>query len=192
MATVQPFQPSTSLRLLAMWLCLMGSGPTAFGQNESPIFDLARAGDVGGMEDLLRVKPQAATLRDANGYSPLILAAYHGCDSTVKVLTAYGDVNYVSSYGTALMGAAVKGHEEIAACLLQADADPNLADADGNTPLIYAAMFEHEAIVRLLLAHKADPKQKNKKGFSAVDYANRQKNTPLIILFDHHLQKSNE
>lgn len=191
MAAIRSFRISHLLRFAAVCL-LVGTVHMAVGQSGSPIFDLAREGDVEALENLLRAEPQAATLRDANGYSALILAAYHGHEAAVARLTAFDDVNYVSSYGTALMGAAVKGHTEIAALLLEADADPNLADADGNTPLIYAAMFEHEALARLLLAQRADPSQKNKKGFSAVDYAERQSNTTLTILFDSHLQKPNE
>jgi len=171
------------------WLLL---AVAAHSQSNSKIFDLAREGKAAALDSLLRASPEEAQLRDANGNSALILAAYHGQTDAVAILAPLDDVNYVCSYGTALMGASVKGHTEIARLLLDHQANPNLGDFDGNTPLIYATMFEHTAMAKLLLANDANPLAKNKKGFSAVDYAERQRNTTLSILFDTHLITRNE
>ncbi len=52
--------------------------------------------------------------------------------------------------------------------LLQKGADPNFADKDGDTPLMYAAMNGHREIVKLLIKNKADVNAKNKSGRTAL------------------------
>lgn len=54
---------------------------------------------------------------------------------------------------TALLHACGAGHREIAACLLDAGADPALAAHNGMTPLAAAAAARREALVALLLEH---------------------------------------
>lgn len=52
---------------------------------------------------------------------------------------------------TAIHFAAMKGHQEIVRCLLEAGADKDRADIHGNTPMRSAAMNGNEEILRLLL-----------------------------------------
>ena len=54
---------------------------------------------------------------------------------------------------TALLHACGAGHREIAACLLEASADPTLAARSGVTPLAAAVAARREALVALLLQH---------------------------------------
>jgi hypothetical protein len=73
---------------------------------------------------------------------------------------------------TALHAAAVHGRPEAVRLLLDAGADPSLANGDGATPLIQAAGTGHPEVVRLLLARGAavdavDPGN----GFAAFHYA---------------------
>ena len=55
--------------------------------------------------------------------------------------------------------------------LLNADADPNLADNGGITPLMVASHYGDTKIVRKLLEHGAKRDLKDKEGRTAVDYA---------------------
>lgn len=148
------------------------------------VFDAAREGNVPVLENLLKVSPTAADSTE-EGSTPLLLASYYGHLEAVAFLAPRtADVDRLSSYGTALMGAAVKGHAEIIRILLNHGADPAAADRENNTALTFAAMFQHEDAARVLVEHGADPTVKNQKGFSPADYAAVHKNTVLTILFD--------
>lgn len=58
---------------------------------------------------------------------------------------------------TALHNAAVQGHERIALQLLDAGADVNALDWQGNTPVALAAFAAQPKLVKLLLSRNADP-----------------------------------
>ena len=74
------------------------------------------------------------------------------------LLTTAIDVNHVNRLGwTALLEAILLGdggvaHTEIVRLLLANKADPNLADAQGVTPLAHATQRGQRAIVQLLRA----------------------------------------
>ena len=92
------------------------------------------------------------------GYSPLLFAARVGDLASAKLLVDAGaDVNDAPPYGTsATVVAAHSGHGDVAAYLLEQDADPNSADA-GYTALHAAVLHKDAALVRALLDHGADP-----------------------------------
>lgn len=73
-------------------------------------------------------------------YTPLLFAARGGDLDAVRMLLAAGaDVNEAASDGSSvLLVATVRGHDELAAFLLDHGADPN-ADAAGYTPLHWVA-----------------------------------------------------
>ncbi|KAG5626379.1 hypothetical protein H5410_011597 [Solanum commersonii] len=95
--------------------------------------------------------------------TPLMWAAGLGQEDAVKVLlehhaNAGANVNVktgeATRYGetTPLLIAAHNGNAEIVNCLLQAGADPNAADEDGNKPIHVAATRGNRAAVEALLA----------------------------------------
>ncbi|MHB1059499.1 MAG: ankyrin repeat domain-containing protein [Rhodanobacter sp.] len=61
---------------------------------------------------------------------------------------------------SALLRACGAGHREIAACLLDAGADPTLAASSGVTPLAAAVAARREALVGLLLQHEVAADQR--------------------------------
>lgn len=72
---------------------------------------------------------------------------------------------------TALWWTASNGNWELTRDLLQAGADPDIADADGYTPLIVAAQEGHDECVRVLLAFGADASHQMKDGDTALEKA---------------------
>ena len=90
-------------------------------------------------------------------------------------------------YGqTALMWAAIEGHDTVIPLLLEADAQIDAQNITGRTPLILASYYGKEAAVRELLKGNPNLDLKNKYGKTALDYA-REKNHPSIVklLVDH-------
>ena len=165
--------------------CVAFSAKSVIAQSASDPFELARTGSTNELASLIEARPALADTTNPDGYTLLILAAYHGHVETAALLAgAVKDIDQGSDYGTALMGAVVKGETAVAEVLLDHGANPDARDAQDNTPLTFAAMFQNEEMARLLMKRKADPTIKNNKGFSAADYAKVHKNTALTILFN--------
>ncbi|CEH12692.1 FOG: Ankyrin repeat [Ceraceosorus bombacis] len=72
---------------------------------------------------------------------------------------------------TALQVACIKGYEHCARLLLDLGADPDLVDADGNSPLHHASSWGHLIVVQLLIERGCVFASKNTSGFTAGDYA---------------------
>ena len=112
------------------------------------LFDAARQGDSGLLAGYLAAGAPA-TLTNEAGATLLMLAAYHGHATTVRLVLQHGgDANSANDRGqTPLAGAVFKGYTEVAQALLEAGADP-----DAGTPSARnaAQMFERQDILALL------------------------------------------
>ena len=112
------------------------------------LFDAARQGDSGLLAGYLAAGAPA-TLTNEAGDTLLMLAAYHGHATTVRLILQHGgDANSANDRGqTPLAGAVFKGYTEVAQALLEAGADP-----DAGTPSARnaAQMFERQDILALL------------------------------------------
>lgn len=149
------------------------------------VFDIARNGSLKDIEEIYRESPETLEMTNENGYSPLVLSVYHGNIEVAQFLIDHIDnINEVSSYGTPLMAATVKGHSNLVKLLLESDADPNLTDAQGTSPLIYAAVFKLNDIAQLLIEYDADINHKDQKGYTPLDYASLTNNKELLTLLN--------
>lgn len=117
------------------------------------------AGAAGHLEILKLTLEHGADLRSTNRYggTALIPACERGHVETVRTLIGAGvNVDHVNRLGwTGLLEAIILSdggprHVQIVRLLLEAKADPNLADKDGVTPLGHATQRGYREIERLL------------------------------------------
>jgi hypothetical protein len=90
----------------------------------------------------------------------------------VRALIAGGaDVNWKSSYGTALFPAAASGDLDSVTTLIGAGAHVNETNSEGETALMKAASEAEPEVCRLLLASGAAPDALDHSGHNALDHA---------------------
>ncbi|UKB83422.1 ankyrin repeat domain-containing protein [Chryseobacterium sp. MEBOG06] len=147
------------------------------------IFDIARTGTVTEVKELMKQNPDIINLVNENGFSPLILACYRGNTEVAEFLIDHvKDVNYKSREGTALAGLAVKYDKQLTENLLKKNADPDIADSTGYTPLFWAVKFGNKELVELLIQYRADKTKKDSAGMTPFEYALQTNNKEIINL----------
>lgn len=164
-------------------------------RGETVLMTASRAGNAEAVKVLLEHGANANQKETFRGQTALMWAAAENHPEVVKLLVAHGaDVKVrsddrdtkppklmagtpaapISRGGlTALIFAARQGSIESTKALLDAGADVNEADVDGNTPLLIAILNNHDALAMMLIDRGADVNQVNKDGrspiFAAVD-----------------------
>ena len=116
--------------------------------------------------DELRTSAKVPRIQVTPGEPQLINAASLGQAVVQRLLEKGANVNAMSDGRTALVLAAIRGHEAVVQLLLENGADVN-ADEMGRTVLMWAAFGGHEVVVRLLLENGADV---NAKGDERTGY----------------------
>lgn len=139
-------------------------------------FELIRTGNTEEIKRKLKEDPSLAEEKDPKGFSPLVLATYHGQTEITEILIHSGaDINAQDAAGnTALMGVCFKGHPEIADLLIKKGADIDVQNHNGATALIYAVTFNQQKIVEMLVGKDADKSLKDLKGNTAYTHAQMQ------------------
>ena len=175
-----------------------GADATAVDEShETVLIDAASANDLASVKLLLR-KGVDVNARDAAGMTALMSAAAEGNAEMVRMLLERGaDVNAASKKEpgmrvkngpialagfTALITAAAFGGLETIQVLLDHGAQVNAQDIRGMTPLMLAIATDRPdpRVVRLLLAKGADPKIKSLDGETALDWARKFQNHPVM------------
>jgi ankyrin repeat protein len=132
---------------------------------------------------LIDIKGIGVNVRDENGMTPLIYAAFFGHEDLAKELIAYGaDVNACGNNGaTPLMAAlqSAKG-DRLARLLIDSGADVNACDGQGLTPLMTAIYTDSIEMTLYLLEKGADVRVKCSKGWTALDLAKQKENRQLL------------
>jgi uncharacterized protein len=134
---------------------LVDAGADVDAQDETranAVLSTGETGDVAVLHEVLRARPDL-TRTNRFGGTALIPAADRGHVDVVRALLQTEiDVVHVNDLGwTALLEAVILGdggerHREIVRLLLDAGADPNIADRDGVTPLAHARERGYAAI----------------------------------------------
>ncbi|HUS04995.1 MAG TPA: ankyrin repeat domain-containing protein, partial [Bryobacteraceae bacterium] len=116
---------------------------------------------------LLLEKGADPKVRDRDGQTTILRAAYNGDAETMKLLLARGvDVNARARGTTALLDAINRNDGVIVDLLLAHGADATAQDDDGFGALVSATSYADLTIFRKLIAKGADPKL---RGSSGVD-----------------------
>ncbi len=154
----------------------------AFAQQN--IFDVARFGTIEDVKALMEINIDTINSIEKSGYSPLTLACYRGNNNVAMFLVEnVCNVNVGSENGTSLMAATYKNREILVKYLLDFGADPNIADANGTTPIHYAVIMQNINIIKLLVKADADFTLKDGSGKTAKEYAEMSQNETIIELF---------
>jgi hypothetical protein len=134
-----------------------GADPNALDdRHDTPWLVTGVTGSVAMLEVLLPSEPDL-TIRNRFGGVSVIPASHRGHVEYVRrVVQTDIAINHVNDPGwTALLEAVILGdggerYQQIVQILLDAGADPTIADLDGVTPLEHARAKGHEAIVSIL------------------------------------------
>jgi ankyrin repeat protein len=140
------------------------------------VFDAIRKGDDAAMRHYITNKGDLEA-QTGRGYTPFILAAYHGKNTILQSLLAAGAKPCAEDKtgNNAYMGVAFRGHTETTQWLLQhTKCDVNHQNHAGQTALMMASLFGREAIIELLLAAGAKPDIVDQQGNSARALAQAQ------------------
>lgn len=152
-------------------------------EKKKDIFDIARSGSVEEVKALMAIHSDTINTINSMGFTPLILACYKGNTDVAKFLIGkVTSIDHNSANGTALAATIVKGNVLLAKILLENNANPNKADANGVTPLIYAIQFKNKELIQLLLQFKADTLLADATGKKPFEYAVFTKDQDIINL----------
>jgi uncharacterized protein len=155
---------------------------TSVIQNKD-VFDVARKGIVSEMKALIEINSDTINKKNANGFTPLLLACYRGnFDVAEFLIPLVKNINNKSDEGSALTAAVFKEYEKLALLLLKNGADPNITNIDGVTALMMAAQLNNPKIVSLLIKYKVNKLIKDNQGRTALDYALFTNNNEIINL----------
>jgi hypothetical protein len=125
--------------------------------------------------------------KDKKGIPLLCIAARNGQLSTVEFLLRSGakvDIIAEDRRSTALIDSAMERHKDVIKTLIEAGAEVNVKNGDGQTALIIVVGAGDAEIVEMLVNAGADPDIEDDFGVSARMYANIFKNDKIKAIFD--------
>ena len=121
-----------------------------------PAFLLCDEDDAAGLRTLLSEQPSALEQRNADGWTPLMMASYAGSEECASLLLQVGaDVRAVCKDGdTALHYASAQGHMDIIRMLAKAGALLECEDEDEDTPAAVAQNKKTRQLIEALIAER--------------------------------------
>jgi hypothetical protein len=105
--------------------------------------------------------------------APLYQPMLHRVENGVLAYLGFGGWGTKAGRDGGLIEAVRKGHPALVRAFLAKGADPDAADGQGGTALIWAVAVGREDVVRLLLAAGADPGRADDEGTTALALAER-------------------
>jgi hypothetical protein len=151
------------------------SGPVAVSPSPQQVGALLAGARDGQVADLNRLLAAGvpANVRDANGFTPLMLAVVSGHLPAARALLDGGALLDARNRGgiTPIMLAVINERPEVLTLLLERGADVNAQSGTGWTALTFAAWKGDADLVRVLLGHGANPTALDKQRWTPLDYA---------------------
>jgi len=145
------------------------------------MFKAAVEGNTATVTKLAKAHPELVNERDADGMTPLLLAAARGKAEVVDaLLEAKADPNQPNRLGqTPLHIAALGGSEACVKRLLAAGAKIGAHDFKNDLPIHFAAITDNVAIAKLLLVDKVGLNDKDKDGDTPLHCAEKAKKSAM-------------
>jgi len=153
-------------------------------QVNQQLIEAARKGDLGKCIQAIREGAQVSF--QSCGLSALFYAAFYGHNMIIDYLCNCGaTINEKNLTGVTPLAKAVEsGRADVLGtvqCLLKHRADPNIADVNGNTPLIKAVKLNNLELVKCIVAHTAtDVNKQNSELNSALHEASFKGNKEMV------------
>lgn len=152
------------------------------------VFEAATLDRAETLRSLLAAEPELATAWSPDGFTALHLAAFFGGGDGARLLLEAGadpNIRSRNDFGVLpLHSAAAGARAEVVAALLQAKADPDVAQRHGYRPLHGAAENGDRRSVELLLAAGADRHLTTDDGRTPADLARAAGHEEIAALLD--------
>lgn len=144
----------------------------ADSRGRTALFTAVREGSQRALEALLASPKVDVNAVNADGETPLMLAAIRGALPAVQALVKRGAA--VNRRGWTPLHYACSGPDNgVAAFLIAQGAELNARSENGTTPLMMAARYGNGDLVPLLLKAGAEPRAANEQELTAADFAQR-------------------
>lgn len=148
----------------------------------------AKDGDTDEVAALLSMDNRLTRTHDADGWTPLHLAAHYGHPETVAILLHNNtpvNIRSANQMANTPLHAALAGRRaDVVKILVDAGADVNARQHGGWVPLHSAAANGDRAMVDLLIARGADRNAVNDAGVSAAAFARERGHAALADYLD--------
>ena len=154
-------------------LLLKGVDPNLTdARGRTALFTAVREDSLRALESLLAAPQLNVDAVNADGETPLMIAAIRGSLPAVKALVKRGAA--VNREGWTPLHYACSGPDNgVAAFLIAQGAELNARSENGTTPLMMAARYGSGDLVPLLLKAGAEPRAANEQELTAADFAAR-------------------
>ncbi|KAG9228558.1 ankyrin repeat-containing domain protein [Amylocarpus encephaloides] len=164
-----------------------------------PIHQAAGAGNVRGVELLLKADPKCSHVVGLDGITTCFLAAEKGSAKIIQRLLRHKvNVNAATNdkrtalHQAAQNGSLGKGHAEIVKFLIEKKADLNVASHKGRKPIHQAAQNGHVEVVKVLLAAGAEADEEDNDNITPLWSASQQGHHAIVkMLLETTGKKSN-
>lgn len=150
--------------------CLLAQGASNNPSPNSALIEAILRGDLIAINAALAQNAEI-NIRDKQGKTPLMLAAYNGHEKAVKhLIDKKADKDALDPKGWSALACAVSQQKWGAATvLIESGANVNTKDTDkGNTPLMWAAYHGNIKITKNLVGMKANVNEVDNAGWTAL------------------------
>jgi len=161
------------MKLTLVAFLVVGFGPGNLRAQE--IFDAVRANDLPRVKAMIGKDASLLRAKDAEGMTPLHVAAANGRLPIAELLLAKGaDLHEVNAQLKTPLHVAIENErDEAAGLLIKKGSDLRRKDLEGNTPLHAAVDCDRKSVVELLIAKGAEVESRNGDEFTPFMLAAR-------------------